>query len=259
MTKQLSITISRPFAAIAAVAMLALAILAAPMLTAAPRTVLAADPTGSPSGEHVIAVTGTGKITVKPDVADISLGVQAQRDSAKAARDDAANVMNAVLAALHNLGIADDQIQTSTLNLSPVYDYNSSSPTITGYQVTNIVNVHVTDISKVADVIDNSVAAGATTVNSVAFDVADRAAAENQARDAAVKDARSHADALATAAGVTITGVQSISETSYSAPYPWYGVADGAKGSPAGTPSVPTPVQPGTQDITIMVTVSYLI
>ncbi len=106
--------------------------------------------------------------------------------------------------------------------------------------------------------IDDSVAAGATTVNGVRFDVADRASAENQARDAAVKDARSHADALAASAGVTITGVQSISETTMSYPYPIYASADGAvKGEPA--PSVPTPIQPGTQDITITVTVSYLI
>jgi uncharacterized protein YggE len=126
--------------------------------------------------------------------------------------------------------------------------------------VTNVVSVHVRDINKVADVIDDSVAAGATTVNGVAFDVADRASAENQARDAAVKDARAHADALASAAGVTITGVASINETATSYPFPYYGVsADAAKGGAPGAPSVPTPIQPGTQDITINVTVSYTI
>ena len=157
------------------------------------------------------------------------------------------------------LGIADEDIKTSMLSISPVYDYNSSSPRITGYQVTNVVSVHVRDINQVADVIDDSVAAGATTVNGVAFDVADRAGAENQARDAAVKDARSHADALATAAGVSITGVASISENTVSYPFPYYGVADAAKGGAPGAPSVPTPIQPGTQDITITVTVAYSI
>jgi uncharacterized protein YggE len=168
--------------------------------------------------------------------------------------------MNAIIAALKNLGIADEDIQTSNISINPVYDYNSSSPQITGYQVTNQVNVHVTDITKVADVIDNSVAAGATNVNYVSFDVADRTTAENQARTAAVNDAKSHADALAAAAGVTITGVQSISETTMSYPYPIYGAADASgKGGAPGAPSVPTPVQPGTQDITITITVSYLI
>jgi uncharacterized protein YggE len=256
MRKHFSISISGAAVTLGGVAVLALAIVAAPMVTGAPRSALAADPTPN---EHVISVSGMGKVTVKPDVADVSLGVQNQRESAKAARDDAAQTMNAILAALKGLGIADEDIQTSMLSISPVYDYNSSSPRITGYQVTNVVSVHVRDLSKVADVIDDSVAAGATTVNGVSFDVADRAAAENQARDAAVKDARAHADALATAAGVTITGVASISENAVNYPFPYYGVADGAKDSAPGAPSMPTPIQPGTQDITITVTVAYSI
>jgi len=257
MPQQFSISASRAAVTLGGVAVLALAIVAAPMVTGGPRAALAADPTNN---EHVITVSGMGKTTVKPDVADVSLGVQNQRESAKAARDDAAQTMNAILAALKSLGMADDDIKTSMLSISPVYDYNSSSPRITGYQVTNVVSVHVRDLNKVADVIDDSVAAGATTVNGVAFDVADRASAENQARDAAVKDARAHADALASAAGVTITGVASISETAASYPFPYYGVAaDAAKGGAPGSPSVPTPIQPGTQDITINVTVSYTI
>jgi len=250
------ISFSRAAATLGGIALLALAIVAAPLVSGTPRSALAADPAAN---EHVISVSGMGKVTVKPDVADVSLGVQNQRESAKAARDDAAQTMNAILAALKGLGIADEDIKTSMLSISPVYDYNSSSPRITGYQVTNVVSVHVRDINQVADVIDDSVAACATTVNGVAFDVADRAAAENQARDAAVKDARSHADALATAAGVSITGVASISENTVSYPFPYYGVADASKGGAPGAPTVPTPIQPGTQDITITVTVAYSI
>ena len=257
MRNSITISTSRAAATLGGVGILAVAILAAPMLTGTTRPALAADPTTN--SEHVITVSGTGKVTIKPDVADVNLGVTVQRDTAKAARDQAAQTMNSIIAALKNLGIADEDIKTSSLNVGPVYDYNSSPSRITGYQLTNEVSVHVRDISKVADVIDDSVAAGATTVDGVSFDVTDRATVENQARDAAVKDARSHADAFASAAGVTITGVQSISETTVSYPYPIYAAADGAvKGAPAA-PSVPTPINPGTQDITIMVTVSYLI
>jgi uncharacterized protein YggE len=249
--------VARPVIAFGAVAMLALGLFTAPMLNGAPRAALAADPSPTPN-EHVISVSGTGKVTVKPDVADVSLGVTVQRDTAKAARDEAATAMNAVIAALKNLGVADKDIQTSNIGINPTYDYNSNAQRITGYQVTNLVSVHITEISKVADVIDDSVAAGATTVNGVTFDIADRATAENQARQDAVKDARAHADALASAAGVTINGVESISETTVNYPFPYYGVtADAAKGAP--TASAPTPVQPGMQDITIMVTVNYLI
>ena len=258
MSNRLTTFASRPLVCLGAVGLIALAIIAAPMLNAAPRSALAADPTGT--NEHVITVTGTGKVTVKPDVADVSLGVTTQAATAKAARDEAANKMNAIIAALKNLGVADQDIQTSYISINPVYDYNSSSQQITGYQVTNQVQVHLTDITKVADVIDDSVAAGATNVNGVSFDLADKTTAENQARAAAVNDAKSHADALAAAAGVTITGVQSISETTVSYPWPIYGAADASgKGIAPGAPSVPTPVQPGTTDITMTVTVSYLI
>ncbi|HEY5488992.1 MAG TPA: SIMPL domain-containing protein [Candidatus Limnocylindrales bacterium] len=252
--------ISRSSIALGAIALLAIGVFSAPMLAGLTHPAYAADPTTPAANEHVISVSGTGKVTVKPDIADVSLGVQIQRGTAKAARDDAAQTMTTIINALHSLGIEDTNIQTSTLSLSPVYDYNSSTQRVTGYMVTNEITVHVTDLTKLPDILDQSVAAGATNVDGVSFDVSNRTDLENQARAAAVKDARSHADALASAAGVTITGVQSISETSYSNPWPIYGagVSDSSKGG-VPAPTVPTPVQPGTQDITITVSVSYLI
>jgi len=251
---------SRSSIALGAIALLALGVFSAPMLAGLTHPAYAADPTTPAANEHVISVTGTGKVTVKPDVADVSLGVDVTRDTAKAARDDAATAMTSIISELHTLGIDDSNIQTSTISLNPVYDYNSSTQRVTGYEVTNQVSVHVTDLTKLPDILDQSVAAGATNVNGVSFDVSNRTDLENQARAAAVTDARSHADALASAAGVTITGVQSISETTDSSPWPIYGagVADSSKGG-VPAPAVPTPVQPGTQDITISVSVNYLI
>src|SRR5689334_3633125 len=114
---------SRPLVFLGAVGLIALAIIAAPTLNATPRSALAADTTGT--NEHVITVSGTGKVTVKPDVADVNLGVTTQANTAKAARDDAATKMNAIIAALKTLGIADEDIQTSNISINPVYDYNS--------------------------------------------------------------------------------------------------------------------------------------
>ena len=206
----------------------------------------------STNPEHTLSVTGTGTIKVTPDVADVQLGVQITRDSVKAARDDAAAAMNAVLAALRELGIADADIQTSYVNIGPVYDYNAGQR-ITGYQVSNVVTVHVLDLAKVADVIDGAVAAGATTVNSITFDVSNRSALEQQAREAAVRDARAHADTLAAAAAVTITGVSSISEGTTAVPFP-YPMA--AREFAAGAD---TPVMPGTSSVTLTVNVVYTI
>jgi len=213
---------------------------------------MAQSETGTNTNEHTLSVTGTGTVKVTPDVADVQLGVQITRDTAKAARDDAATAMSAVIEALRALGIADADIQTSYINLGPVYDYNSGQK-ITGYQVSNVVNVHVADLSKLADVVDNSVSAGATTVNSITFDVSNRSDLEQQDRTAAVKDARAHADTLAAAAGVTITGVSSISETQMATPFPYpmaAGLAADAKS---------TPVMPGTSTVSLTISIVYTI
>ena len=104
--------------------------------------------------------------------------------------------------------------------------------------------------------LDNSVVAGATTVNGISFDVADRTAAEAQAREAAVKDAKTKADTLANGLGVRITGVASIAE-SVSTPV-WYG-ANVAPSAVAGDKAAETPVLPGSTDVVITVQVSFLI
>lgn len=241
----------RSWVALAATAGLFVGILAGPVMANSPKSPLV-DSNGNPA-EHTISVSGEGKVTLTPDVADVSLGVTVQKDKASTARDAAAQIMQAVIAALHGLGIADADIKTTQLYVSPMYDYGNTQ-TISGYQMSNIVTVHVRDLTKLADAIDQSVAAGATDVQGVTFDVSDRAAAEQGARTAAVKDARAHADTLAAAAGVTITGVQSISETT-ATPWPWpvMGFAGDASGAPK------TPIQPGTADLTIDVAVVYII
>ena len=245
--------------AIAGVAALAVGLVAGPALGAAtspqPRYAAAVNATDQPP-EHTIAVTGSGKVTVVPDLATINLGVLIERNTAKAARQAAAESMTQVLAALKALGIDDKDIATSTISLQPVYDYsNNNTPKVRGYQLQNAVTVTVRDLDKVSDVLDDSVVSGATQVNGISFDVADRAASEAKAREAAVTDAKAKADTLAKGVGVSITGVSSISET-VSTPV-WYGreMAAGAL-APA---DASTPVMPGTTDVTIDVQVTFLI
>jgi uncharacterized protein YggE len=220
----------------------------------APRRTLAADTT-TPA-EHTIAVTGVGTVVTAPDVADLRLGVTFTRPTVRAARADAAAAMTKVIAALKALGIADKDIQTTNISLQPAYDYtaNANPPRITGYTLSNGVAVTVRDLDKVGDAIDNALAAGATTFDGVSFRVDDPAKAQQQARTDAMTQARAHANTLAAAAGVAITGVASISETSAQTPYPiFYSAAAGA------AKDVATPVQVGTTDVTITVSVVYLI
>ena len=223
-------------------------------VTALQRVVYAAPSADDETPDHTMSVSGSGKINVVPDMATISLGVVIERKKAKEAREAGAEVMTRVIAALKALGIDDKDVQTAWISLNPVYDYQSSPQRITGYQLQNTVTVTVRDLGKISDVLDDSVIAGATTVNGIAFDVADRTAAEAQARTAAMVDAKAKADTLAGAAGISITGVSSINE-SVSTPI-WYGpeMAAGASREDASTP-----VMPGSTDVTITVQVTYLI
>ena len=171
--------------------------------------------------EHTISVAGSGKVVVVPDLATVRLGVVVERSTAKAAREAAAESMTHVVAAIRKLGIDDKDIATANVSLGPVYDYpNNKAPTVRGYQLQNMVTVTVRDLDKLSDVLDDGVAAGATSVDGISFDVADRAAAEAKAREAAVVDAKAKADTLASGLGVRISGVANVSE-SVSTPV-WY-------------------------------------
>ena len=227
--------------------------------TFGPTSSRAADPAAATAPEHTISVTGTGRVLVKPDVADISLGVSVQRAKAKDSEQVAATQMAAVVAALKAAGVGDTDIQTANVSLQPIYDYSTSKPVITGFQTDNIVSITIRDISKVGDTIDAAVGAGATSVNGITFRVDNPTTVEAQARQAAMLDAKAKADTLATAAGVTIRGVASISEVSASTPQPIYYDKAAAGSAPAADARVTTPVQPGTVETDIMVTVVYLI
>ena len=204
--------------------------------------------------EHTIAVTGTGTVTVKPDIADVRLGVSVQKPTVKEAQAAAAVAMTGAVAAIRSAGVANDDIQTTIVSLSAVYDYpQSGGQKLMGYQFTNQVAVTVRDLTKVAAVIDGAISAGANTVDGITFSVNDPVAAESRARSAAMADAKARAQALETAAGVSITGVASIVETS--APVPMALPAAGA----AKDSFVSTPISAGTSDIVVTVAVTYTI
>ena len=214
-----------------------------------------ADTSGTP--EHTVTVSGLGDVSVAPDVADVILVVSVTKPTVKDARAAAASSMDAVLAAVKKDGVADKDLATVDLSLSPVYDYGSGSsvPRLVGYQFSNTIKATVRDLANVAAVVDDSVAAGATTVQGISFRLDDPKPVEAQARQMAMTDARTKADALAQAAGVQIKGVASIAEVTVSSPI-YYAAADLADKAAA---PVSTPIQTGTTDITIQVTVSYLI
>lgn len=202
-----------------------------------------------------ITVNGEGKIKVKPDTASLNVGVQATATTATEALSQANTSGAALIAALKGAGVSDNDIATSGLSIYPQYGGNSSI--ITGYQASNSVTVTVRDITKTGPVIDAAAAAAGDhiTLGGVSFYVDDTEALIGAARTDAINNAKKRATEYATAAGVTVSGVVQISEVSVNNPIPLMYAA--AADSSAGTPSAPTPIQTGTQDLTVSVTVVY--
>jgi uncharacterized protein YggE len=236
---------------------LAIGLLAAALVAPA----MAQAQSSSDNGDRVpfISVNGVGRIKAEPDVADINLGVTKQGDDAKEASQAAAKAMDAVIQALLAAGIAETDIQTTSISLNPLYDWDENPPDIEGWEASNLVNVTVRDIATVGDVIDAATAAGATNVNGITFRVDDPTAAEAAAREAAVADARAKADQLAAAGGVAVTGVLSMTESGGQAPQPIYFERDTMAMAEGAADMAKTPVQPGQVELSITVYVEFSI
>ena len=194
----------------------------------------------------------SGKVTVVPDVARVNLGVTVTKPTVKAVREAGAKSMTDIIAALKALGIADADIKTTNLSLYPQYG-SGSTPKIVGYQISEQIQVTVRDLDKAGDVVDTATAKGATDVNGIAFEVADPVKAQNDARAAAVAAARASAAAMATAGKVSLGAVISITDSTPPSPI-FYGYG-ASKAAPSADTA--TPVQPGTQDLSAMVTVVF--
>ena len=181
-----------------------------------------------------------GETRIAPDMASISLGVMTEGKTAAEALAANATRMTAVIASLKKAGIAEKDIQTSGLNLNPQYRYvENQPPQLIGYQVTNQVTVTVRDLKKLGAAVDATVAAGANQVNGIGFGLADPTAAENAAREAAVKALGAKAELYARATGYRISRLVTLSEGGgYSAPppMPMLAMAGRAEFKDAATP-----------------------
>jgi uncharacterized protein len=169
----------------------------------------------TPSSDTGISVTGTGKVSVKPDIAVSTIGIQVTGSSLTDATNQANSKMSAVIDKIKSMGVADKDIQTTNYSVQPITNQpksNDETPTITGYRIDNQVTVTVRKIDDLGKILDAAVAAGANNIYGISFSVGDPTPYEQQARAAAVKDAMDKADQLAKAGGITLGKVISISE-----------------------------------------------
>jgi uncharacterized protein YggE len=193
-----------------------------------------------------ITVTGNGTVKTVPDRAAFSFGVHTESATAAAALGANGALMTKVIDAIEKAGVAKADIQTQQVSLSP--QQSADGKRITGYAADNSVAVTLRDLGSAGLVVDAAVAAGANEVSGPDLTSSDQDALYRQALKNAMADAKSKAEAIASAGGVSLGAVSTVVEGGTATPLP------GVESSKAATP-----ISPGTEQITASVTVTYAI
>jgi len=188
-------------------------------------------------GLETITVVGHGQAFGEPDEAQINIGVDTFAAQVNEATSENEDAIQAVLEALSEQGIKDEDIQTSNYSLWAEQKYGESGPEgIAGYRVSNQVSVKIRDIKKVGDILAATTAAGANNIYGVTFSVADPAALEAQAREEAIGDAQTRAESLAQLSNLALGEIRSVSEVPTNQLYgPAAGLGGGGGGGEAAS------------------------
>ena len=207
-----------------------------------------------------IWVTGEGKVSVVPDVAILSLGVEAQAATVAEAQNQAAGAMNAVVKALDSYGIAKKDIKTQHFSIYPVRKWirEREEEVLVGYRVNNMVTAKVRKVEDTGDIIDAVTRAGGDNIriNSISFTVDDPTAYHKEVRKKAMADAEAKAKQLADSADVKLGKPTYINESGGLVPVP----REYAVRAPVpGAAPAATPISPGETEIRLAVQVAYSI
>ena len=198
-----------------------------------------------------VTVNGEATISVEPDLAQLRAGVTTDAKTAHEAAEANSRTMNAVMAAARAAGIAERDLQTSRYSIQPIYEQGRPQrDRISGFQASNSLLLKIRQIDKLGEIIDRLVAAGANTMGGVEFLVSDPSKLLDEARTQAIADARRRAQLYATAAGVNLGGVFTITEQATGMPFPPMPM-----GRAAAAPE--TPIAPGERTLRLSVTVTF--
>jgi len=209
-------------------------------------------------GEPFIA-SGEGKVSVTPDIAIVTLGIQETGSSLKTVQNSVNIKSKSLTEALKTLGVSENDIKTTSYNVYPQYDYSNASQRIIGYQVSTNYKATVKDFDKVNDILVSATAAGANIVGNVSFDINDSTKLEktNEARELAVKNAKEKAEGLAKAAGIGLGKILNVSENQ-SASNAIRTMTKPVAGGGDLEKSIAQPdIQPGQTEINVTISLSY--
>jgi hypothetical protein len=203
---------------------------------------------------RTIGVTGTGQVTLAPDVAYVYIGVQSQSENVAEALSQNNEKAQTVSTTLQDLGIDPKDIQTSGFNIYPFQQYSPTGEmTGTVYNVDNTVYVTVRDLQILGNLLDVTVRAGANSINGITFDVLDKSQALSEARALAIASAQSQAEEMAQAAGVSLGSLQNLNVFTANPSLPMYE----GRGGAAMDAAAQVPVSAGQMIIKVDVNATY--
>lgn len=201
-------------------------------------------------------VAGEGKVSAVPDIAQVNLGITVTGSSVSQVQFQANSTINAVSSAVKKLGVGDKDIQTTSYNLRPDYDYSNGKQSIKGYVADINLSVKAHQFDKINQIIDVATANGANQVGGLFFtlDDATREKLESQARKIAIDKAKQKATQIVAESGISLGRIINVSEGSNPSPRPIYALE---KSLPVAGGGNPTSIEPGSSEISISVTLSY--
>lgn len=217
---------------------------------------------------NVITVNGKGESISVPDIATFSFSVTETAKTVKEAQTKATDKINNALKAIRANGVPDKDIKTLSYNINPHYEYTQSpctnygcpvgKSTMTGYDVSQTIEVKVRDLSKAGELFDTIGAAGVQTVNSLSFTIDNIDSVKAIARASAITDAKSKAEKIAKDLGVKLVRITSFYDSSNDMPY-LYGRGEAMSlDMVSAKVSAPSPEIPrGEQKITATVSITY--
>ena len=216
------------------------------------------------SNPNTLFVTGTANTKVKPDKVILSLGVETNNKTANAALVANSKIMNKVIDALKTTGVKENETSTSSLSISPNYNYSRPSDTvgkITGFTVSNLIQIQSTNIGNVSRCIDTAIASGANTVNNVDFTISDKRLDEtkNNLIKQAIDNAITKADIATSVLGLKVVGVKSVNLNEFEIQPPPIPLAKESVGASASIANRSTPVISGEQQVNTNVGIVFSI
>ena len=210
--------------------------------------------------KDTITVTGQEEVKVVPDMAQIEYAVYTQGDTAEACQTENAEHLNQTIETLTGLGVEETSIQTSAYSLNPIYDWNSGTQNITGYEMTTRITVSDIPIDQAGEILSESVIAGVNQVDSVSYFSSNYDASYGEALKGAIAMAQEKAQSIAEASGKNVAGISHVEEYGYN-PQVRYSSYSGANKAVAETAAaaMDMAVMPGEVSVEAQVSVEFVI